>query len=92
MTNENDDLENNISINIGIIDGMPSTYNCNYVLMNKIKCFSCKNVITEEDLLSNNIVFVEDIDFNHKDCLSQLNINYRHKKENDKNSPALLIL
>jgi len=49
-----------------IIDGLPTSYDHNYVLKTNKKCFFCHKKIDSTDLESNSILCTEDFEFNPK--------------------------
>jgi len=54
-----------------IIDGLPTSYDYNYVLKTNKKCYLCQNKIKVSDIENNLIICTEDFDFIHKDCVER---------------------
>jgi len=75
----------------GLIDGLPNSYNVNYVILRKKECGLCNKPITEDSIQENEIICTEEWDFFHKTCLNNNNIEIKHQRENDKTSYIKLI-
>jgi hypothetical protein len=77
---------------IGLIDGLPVSYNTDYVISNKKICMSCMKYIKQKQIDRNEIVFCsEKFDFYHKKCLEKNGIQIVHQKPHDKSSLVTLI-
>lgn len=74
-----------------VIDGLPSSYNAEFVLRTKKICSVCEKKINLKNINESNIVFIEKIGFCHKNCLEKNSLKYKHLRTNDKNSPATMI-
>lgn len=74
-----------------LIDGVPNSYDTNYVLKTKKKCIACNHRITIKDIENNKIVCMDTFDFFHKKCLEKKRIQYKHYNNKDKSTPAELI-
>jgi galactose-1-phosphate uridylyltransferase len=66
-----------------IIDGLPISYDHNYVLKTNKKCFFCHKNIDSTDLESNSIACSEDFEFMHKHCISKNNFEMVYVKPKD---------
>lgn len=66
-----------------IIDGLPTSYDHNYVLKTNKRCFLCHNKILLSDLELNNTICTEDFDFAHKYCLDTNELEIVFAKKND---------
>ena len=81
----------NNSKRVGLIDGLPNSYNTNYVLVTGKNCSLCKRYIQEADIQENKLIFTDEFLFYHKQCLEEADIKYEHQKPNDASSPIKLI-
>jgi predicted nuclease of predicted toxin-antitoxin system len=54
-----------------IIDGLPTSYDYNYVLKTNKKCNFCQHKITLTEIENNSIICTEDFDFLHKECIEK---------------------
>lgn len=77
---------------IGLIDGLPNSYNTTYVIKTAKVCESCLKFIKQKDIDKNEIICTEEFDFYHKSCLEKNNISYQHQKPADKSSIIKLIV
>jgi len=66
-----------------LIDGLPTSYDHNYVLKTNKKCFFCHKKIDSTDLELNSIICTEDFDFMHKDCVVKNNFEIVFVKPKD---------
>ena len=82
--------EKTITKKAGLIEGLPSSYDTNYVLKSNKKCSLCDEEVISEDIRSGDIIYVDHYDFVHRDCLVKNNIEYTHSREGDYNSPVSL--
>ncbi len=73
-----------------LIDGLPNSYNINYVLENKKRCVLCNKLIKEKQIADNSILCSESFDFYHKICLEKNEITYSHYNPKDKSTPVIL--
>ena len=74
------------------IDGVPLSFNVQFVTGTRKKCELCNKRISKEDLEENTILYTDEFEFVHKPCLSDNGITYKHLREHDLNSPAKLML
>lgn len=72
------------------IDGLPSSYDYNYVLKTNKNCQICLRKIARLDIENNSLICTEDFDFYHKNCL--LNNNYEIIYSNPKDSTSMIKL
>ena len=73
-----------------LIDGLPNSYDTNYVLKTKKRCVLCNRLIKEKQIADNSIVCSESFDFYHKICLDKKEITYSHYNSKDKSTPVIL--
>ncbi len=73
-----------------LIDGLPNSYNTNYVLETKKRCSICNRLIKEKQIELNTIVCSETFDFYHKKCLENKEITYSHYNPKDKSTPIVI--
>lgn len=73
-----------------LIDGLPNSYNTNYVILTHKSCEICNQLIKESEISDNQIICTEEFDFYHKECLAKKNITYKHYNPKDKSSPIIL--
>jgi hypothetical protein len=73
-----------------LIDGLPNSYNTNYVIQTHKCCDICNQLIKEYEISENQIICTEEFDFYHKACLEKNNITYKHYNPKDKSSPIIL--
>jgi len=66
-----------------LIDGLPTSYDHNYVLKTNKKCFLCHKKIDSVDLESNSVICTEDFEFMHKNCVSKNNFEIVYVKPKD---------
>jgi hypothetical protein len=76
----------------GIIEGLPSSFNTEYIIKTEKNCTICQEKITIEEINEKQIVYVENIEYCHKSCLKEKGIEYEHIREKDNNSPAKMIM
>lgn len=73
-----------------MIDGIPSSFNVQFVLRSGKKCELCNKRIKKEDIAKQVIIYTDELEFVHKPCLVQKEIFYQHLKEHDLSSPVKL--
>lgn len=73
-----------------LIDGLPNSYNTNYVISTNKSCQICNQLIKEPEISENQIICTQEFDFYHKECLEKNNITYKHYNSKDKSSPIVL--
>lgn len=66
-----------------IIDGLPSSYDHNYVLKTNKVCLFCQKRIKSNELENNMIICTEDFDFLHKECISKNSYEIIHSNPKD---------
>ena len=74
----------------GLIDGLPNSFDTGYVIKTLKTCNSCKNLITENEISINEIIYTEEMDFFHKQCLKSSGITYQHYNSEDLSTPIVL--
>lgn len=79
------------TIRTSLIDGLPNSYDTNYVLNTKKICELCLKYIKKKQIEKNEIICTEEFEFFHKSCLTAKDINYFHTNPNDKSSIIKLI-
>jgi hypothetical protein len=73
-----------------LIDGLPNSYNTNYIIATKKSCIICNSLFNEKEIFENEIICTEEFDFYHKACLKKSNITYKHHNSKDKSTPITL--
>jgi hypothetical protein len=68
------------------IDGLPNSYDFNYVLKTNKKCSLCQKKISQSDIESNFILCTEDFDFIHKECVNKNDYEIIHNNPKDLSS------
>lgn len=74
------------------IDGLPSTFNILFVTRTGKKCELCTKRIKGEEIEKGLILYTDDFEYVHKQCLSKKGILYEHLRKDDLSSPVKLIL
>lgn len=74
-----------------LIDGLPNSYDTNYIIKTNKVCELCKIKLTEFDIENNLLLCSDDFDFFHKDCLQDNNIKYEHQNQFDQSTPVTII-
>jgi hypothetical protein len=74
-----------------MIDGLPSTFNTSFIIRSGKKCGICEKRIKKEDISKNIILYTDEFECVHKQCLIKKNIFYQHIRENDFSSPIKLL-
>jgi len=72
----------------GLIDGVPSSFNTNFVVNSNKKCQFCDKAFNNKDLDENSIVYTDEFDFVHKTCIIEEGFIYTHTKPADLSSPV----
>lgn len=75
-----------------MIDGLPSSFNILFVLRSGKKCDLCTKRIKKEEIAKNVIVYTDEFEYVHKQCLVKKGIAYEHIRPEDLSSPVKLIL
>lgn len=73
-----------------LIDGLPASYDYNYVLKTEKLCPICSNGITPPEIESNSIVCTENFDFLHKKCVEENGLELVFSKPKDPTSMVRL--
>lgn len=66
-----------------IIDGLPTSYDHNYILKTSKKCFLCQKKISVGDLETNAILCTEEFEFIHKECVKKNNFDVIYANPKD---------
>lgn len=74
----------------GLVDGLPNSYDTNYILKTHKRCFICTALIQEADITENELICDEKFVFYHKSCLNNKGILYKHYNQKDKSTPIIL--
>lgn len=66
-----------------LIDGLPVSYDSNYVCKTNKKCSICQTEFKQNEIEDNELLCTEDFDFMHKSCVdkSGLEIVYSNPKD-----------
>jgi hypothetical protein len=66
-----------------LIDGLPSSYDSNYISKTNKKCSICQSEFKSQEIEDNEILCTEDFDFMHKPCVEKndLEIVYANPKD-----------
>jgi hypothetical protein len=83
--------ESNKKNRYGLIDGVPTSFDIEYILSIDHKCVICAQSINENDINLNKIVNIDEFGFCHKECIEDIGIKYFHIKTFDFSSPAFLV-
>ena len=83
--------ENNNFNRRGLVDGIPFSFDFSYIVKSKKECEFCSNIITQQDIDNNYLIYTDEFNFSHKDCISKNNIEYKHLRKNDYSSPITII-
>ena len=70
-----------------MIEGLPASYDAIYIIKRKKKCSLCVNLFKIKEINEREVVYLDYYNFAHKSCLSDNNIEYKHLKKNNINSP-----
>jgi len=68
------------------IDGLPASYDYNYVLKTNKKCSLCQKKIIQLEIENNSIICTEEFDFIHKDCVDKNGYEIIHINPKDLSS------
>lgn len=74
-----------------IIDGLPASYDFNYVVKTQKRCIICHSLIKIEDINENKVACTENFDFVHKPCVHNSNQHLEYSKKNDATSMVRLV-
>jgi|ERR1035437_8875850 hypothetical protein len=74
------------------IDGLPLTYEVSFVLKTHKFCDFCKKKFLKNDIEENKIIYTDEFELSHKECLSKEGVSYNHSKEGDYSSPVFLTI
>lgn len=69
-----------------LIDGLPASYDHNYVIKTEKQCPLCGKAITSSEIEGNSIVCTESFDFIHKGCADSNDLELVFSKPNDPTS------
>jgi hypothetical protein len=69
-----------------LIDGLPASYDHNYVIKTEKQCPLCCKAITPIEIEGNSIVCTESFDFMHKKCVDTSDLELVFSKPNDPTS------
>lgn len=67
----------------GYIDGVPESFDTNYVITSGKRCVFCTEALTIKNITENEVIKTVNFDFSHKKCLSKNEIIYNHNKKCD---------
>jgi len=81
-------MKNDGITRVGLIDGLPNSYDTSYIVKTKKSCGICLQLISEIEIHNNDIVCLETFDFFHKNCLKKDGKHYIHQNPKDKSTPA----
>ena len=68
------------------IDGLPASYDHNYVIKTEKQCPLCGKGITSAEIEENSIVCTESFDFLHKECVDSNDLELAFSKPGDPTS------
>lgn len=68
------------------IDGLPTSYDYNYVLKTDKACGLCRKKLTVEDIESYSVLCTESFDFFHKKCIEYAGLEPVFTKPKDRTS------
>lgn len=74
-----------------IIDGLPASYDFNYVIKSHKRCNICHSLIKMIEIENNQITCTENFDFVHKTCIKTSNQKIEYAKTNDVTSMVRLV-
>ncbi|MDP2692822.1 MAG: hypothetical protein Q8O88_04250 [bacterium] len=77
---------------ISTIDGVPLSFNTQFIIRARKKCELCNKHIKKEELEENTILYTDEFEFVHKRCLNEKDILYTHLRVHDLSSPVKLML
>ena len=66
-----------------LIDGLPSSYDSNYISKINKKCSICQSEFKSQELEDNEILCTEDFDFIHKSCVEKNNLEIVYANSKD---------
>ena len=69
-----------------LIDGLPSSYDHNYVIKTEKQCQLCVKEITPNEIEGNQIICTETFDFIHKGCADSKGLELVFSKPGDPTS------
>lgn len=73
------------------IDGLPASYDYNYVIKTEKHCILCCKTITLVQIENNSIICTENFDFFHKDCIDASEFETIYSKPKDPTSMVKLV-
>lgn len=76
---------------VGLIDGVPNSFNVNYVLASKRNCASCSRYFKQKDITLNQIICTEEGEFYHKNCVAKAGLEIKHQRPDDRASIIKLV-
>jgi hypothetical protein len=68
------------------IDGLPASYDYNYVVKTEKQCRLCSKTLTLEEIESNKVLCSENFDFLHKSCIESMGLEAVYSKPKDPTS------
>lgn len=74
-----------------IIDGLPASYDFNYVVKTHKRCMLCHSLIKMSEIDQNEVACTESFDFIHKSCVYNSNQKLEYAKKNDYTSMVRLL-
>lgn len=78
-------------MNKNLIEGLPASYDYNYVLKTDKKCNLCNKKINENEIKNNLILCSEEFNFFHKACIEESGHKIVFAKPNDVTSMIKVI-
>lgn len=73
------------------IDGLPASYDYNYVVKTEKQCRLCSKTITMDEIESNLVICTENFDFLHKPCMKSKEIEAVYSKPKDPTSMIRIV-
>ena len=71
-----------------MIEGLPSSYDVNYITTAHKKCYFCEKEIGINEIYDGEIIYIDFYDFSHTICLNNSDVEYAHIRKGDYNSPV----
>lgn len=73
------------------IDGLPASYDYNYIIKTEKQCRICSKKVTAGDIEENTLICTENFDFLHKSCLESKNLLAVYSKPKDPTSMIRIV-
>lgn len=73
------------------IDGLPASYDYNYIIKTEKQCSICSKKITTQDIENSILLCTENFDFLHKSCLDSKNLLAVYSKPKDPTSMIRIV-